>query len=183
MEEKSSVKKGIFSWIKAIVIGVVTAFLCREYIFSPMLVKGASMLPTYESEDVIIISKVSDIDHFDQVVFKSPVEDEYYIKRVIGLPGDTIEMKNDVLIVNGKEYEEPYVNRKSSISLQNRITEDFTLQEVTGENKVPEGYIFVLGDNRLQSADSRHYGLIQIDTVLGESKIRVFPFQDIQLFW
>lgn len=183
MEEKSSIKRELFSWTKAIFIGIVIAFVFREYIFSPIIVKGASMLPTYENEDVIIISKVSGIDRFDQIVFKSPYEDEYYIKRVIGLPGDTVEMHDDVLIVNDIEYEEPYVNREANIPSVNRITEDFTLEEITGEDTVPEGYIFVLGDNRMRSADSRHYGLIEMDSILGESKLRVFPFRDVELFW
>ncbi|SOC36054.1 signal peptidase I [Ureibacillus acetophenoni] len=182
-EKKASTKKEIISWVFAIVFGIVVAFVCREYIFSPVVVKGASMVPTYENKDVIIVSKISKINRFDHVVFKAPYEDEYYIKRVIGLPGDTVEMKDDVLIVNGEEYEEPYVNREAADPLQNRITENFTLQEIIGEDKVPEGFIFVLGDNRLKSADSRHYGLISMEAILGESKLRVFPFQSIKLFW
>ncbi len=182
-EKEKSTKKELFSWVIAIVFGIVIAFVCREYVFSPVVVKGASMIPTYENKDVIIVSKISNIDRFDHVVFKAPYEDEYYIKRVIGLPGDTVEMKEDVLIVNGVEYEEPYVNRKTETPMQQRITENFTLEELTGENKVPEGFIFVLGDNRLKSADSRHYGLIPIDSILGESKLRIFPFQSIKLFW
>ncbi|HWL23513.1 MAG TPA: signal peptidase I [Ureibacillus sp.] len=181
-EKKTSAKKELFSWVFAIIFGVIVAFVCREYIFSPVVVKGASMIPTYEDKDVIIVSKMSNIDRFDQVVFKAPYEDEFYIKRVIGLPGDTIEMKDDVLIVNGKKYDEPYVNRAGENPLQNRITENFTLEELTGEKTVPEGFIFVLGDNRLKSADSRHYGLIPIDSILGESKLRIFPFQNIKLF-
>ncbi|MFY3793207.1 signal peptidase I [Ureibacillus sp. MALMAid1270] len=182
-EKKTSAKKEFVSWIFAIVFGIVVALVCREYIFSPVVVKGASMVPTYENKDVIIVSKVSHIDRFDHVVFKAPYEDEYYIKRVIGLPGDTIEMKEDVLIINGVEYKEDYVNREGAVPFQNRITENFTLEEVTGEKTVPEGYIFVLGDNRLKSADSRHYGLIPMDSILGESKLRIFPFQNIRLFW
>ncbi len=182
-EKEKSTKKELFSWVIAIVFGIVIAFVCREYVFSPVVVKGASMIPTYENKDVIIVSKISNFDRFDHVVFKAPYEDEYYIKRVIGLPGDTVEMKEDVLIVNGVEYEEPYVNRKTETPMQQRITENFTLEELTGENKVPEGFIFVLGDNRLKSADSRHYGLIPIDSILGESKLRIFPFQSIKLFW
>lgn len=182
-EKRNTAKKELVSWMFAIVFGIVVALVCREYIFSPVVVKGASMIPTYENKDVIIVSKVSEINRFDHVVFKAPYEDEYYIKRVIGLPGDTVEMIDDVLTVNGVQYDENYVNREGVSPLQNRVTEDFTLEELTGEKIVPEGFIFVLGDNRLKSADSRHYGLIPIDSILGESKIRIFPFQNIQLFW
>jgi len=175
-------KSEFMSWLVAILFGIVISFICREFLFSPLVVKGASMLPTYENQDVIIVSKLSEINRFDQVVFEAPYEDEYYIKRVIGLPGDTVEMREDILIINDKEYNEPYVNRNSTSPLQIRVTENFTLEELTGYDTVPEGYLFVLGDNRLRSSDSRHFGLIPIDSVLGESKLRIYPFTHIKLF-
>lgn len=182
MENKRfNMKKEVLSWILAISFGIVVSIVCREYVFSPVIVNGASMNPTYEDQDVVIVSKVSTIHRFDHVVFKAPYEDEYYIKRVIGLPGDTVEMKDDILIVNNVEYEEPYVNRKTENPMQKRHTENFTLQQITGETKVPEGYIFVLGDNRLRSSDSRHYGLIPLEDVFGESKLRVYPFHQMKI--
>ncbi|MFC5540326.1 MAG: signal peptidase I [Bacilli bacterium] len=180
MKENKIVKE-LASWFLVILMGYAIAFICREYIFSPVVVDGASMSPTYENEDIILVSKISKIERFDHIVFKAPYEDEYYIKRVIGLPGDTIEMKDDVLIINGKEYEEPYVNR-NSVS-QMRTTENFTLEELTGEKTVPEGYIFVLGDNRLRSYDSRHFGLIPLDDVYGESKMRIYPLKNMKIFY
>lgn len=179
MEEKSY-KKEALSWLFTIIIGVAIALICKTYIFSPVVVKGASMDPTYEDEDVIIVSKLSKIQRFDHVVFLAPNGEEYYIKRVIGLPGDSIEMKDDVLVINGKEYEEPYVNRETNDSI--RVTEDFTLEQLTGEKAVPEGYIFVMGDNRLKSYDSRHYGLIPMEDIYGESKMRIFPLKEMKLF-
>lgn len=174
-------KKEALSWFLAISLGLLISFVFREYVFSPVIVKGASMNPTYENEDVIIVSKLSEIDRFDHVVFKAPYKDEYYIKRVIGLPGDTVEMKDDLLIVNGIEYDEPYVNRQTKHPMQKRVTENFTLFEITGEHQVPEGFIFVLGDNRLNSYDSRDYGLIPMDDILGESKLRVYPIHQIKI--
>lgn len=182
MNETSKPKNEFLSWLVAIFFGIVLSFICREFVFSPLIVKGASMVPTYENSDVIIISKISDIDRFDHVVFQSPFEDEYYIKRVIGLPGDTVEMKEDVLIINGEEYDEPYVNRDIENPFQKRLTENFTLKELTGESEVPEGYLFVLGDNRLRSSDSRHFGLISEESILGESKLRIYPLSDLHLF-
>ena len=182
MVEKEKTKNELISWLVTILVGITIAYICRKFLFFPLIVNGASMTPTYEDDDVIIVSKISEIDRFDQIVFQSPIEDEYYIKRVIGLPGDTIEMNEDVLIVNGKEYEEPYVNRETVDPFQKRITENFNLVDIIGEEKVPKGYLFVLGDNRLKSTDSRHYGLIAIDEVIGESKMRIYPFNHIQLF-
>ena len=182
MTQPPKPKSEFMSWLVAILFGIVISFICREFLFSPLIVKGASMMPTYENQDVIIISKISEINRFDQIVFEAPYEEEYYIKRVIGLPGDTVEMKDDILIINKKEYEESYVNRNDENLLQNRVTENFTLEEITGYDIVPKGYLFVLGDNRLRSSDSRHFGLIPIESVLGESKIRIYPLSNIKLF-
>ncbi|MDI7742157.1 signal peptidase I [Lysinibacillus fusiformis] len=182
MTKPPKAKNEFMSWLVAILFGIVISFICREFLFSPLIVKGASMMPTYENQDVIIISKISEIDRFDQIVFEAPYEEEYYIKRVIGLPGDTVEMKDDILIINNKKYEESYVNRNDENPLQKRVTENFTLEEVTGYETVPKGYLFVLGDNRLQSSDSRHFGLIPVESVLGESKIRIYPLSNIKLF-
>ena len=182
MDEEGKKKNDLISWLVTILIGLIIVYICREFLFFPLVVNGASMTPTYENGDIIIVSKISDIDRFDQIVFQSPIEDEFYIKRVIGLQGDSIEMKEDVLIINGKEYLEPYVNRETTDPFQKRITENFSLEEITGEEKVPKGYLFVLGDNRLKSTDSRHYGLIAVDEVIGESKMRIYPFKHIRLF-
>jgi len=182
MTQSPKPKNEFMSWLVAILFGIVISFIFREFVFSPLVVQGASMQPTYENQDVIIVSKLSEINRFDQIVFEAPNENEYYIKRVIGLPGDTVEMKDDILIINNQEYEEPYVKRDDDNPFQKRVTENFTLEEVTGQDTVPEGYLFVLGDNRLRSSDSRHYGLIPIDSVLGESKIRIYPLTNIKLF-
>lgn len=179
MKNQIDLKKELLSWFFIIVFSISVSFICKQYLFSPVVVEGASMEPTYEDQDVIIISKISDIKRFDQIVFQSPIEDELYIKRVIGLPGDTIEMKDDVLYINGEKYEEPYVNRKEN---RKKYTEDFTLEELIGEKTVPDGHVFVLGDNRLRSSDSRHYGIISMDEIVGVSKVRILPIKQFEIF-
>lgn len=182
MEKKIDTKSELKSWLLSFVFAFAFVFICKQFLFSPVVVDGKSMEPTYKDDDVIIVSKISKIKHFDQVVFKSPIENAYYIKRVIGLPGDSVEVKDDILYINGKKYEEPYVNRSEDVSEFGHYTEDFTLEELTGEKTVPENHLFVLGDNRLYSKDSRHFGFISYDAILGESKIRIFPFKHIKLF-
>mgnify|MGYP002510337015 CR=1 FL=1 len=171
------VKKELYSWGKSIVFALVLVFVCRTFLFTPVIVKGESMEPTFEENDKLIVSKISKINRFDQIVFQAPNQDEQHIKRVIGLPGDTVVMEDDVLYVNGESYEEPYVNRKSTTA--NKVTGDFTLEQLTGKQQVPKGFVFVLGDNRLKSGDSRLYGFISKDEIIGEVKFRYYPLKQI----
>ena len=175
---KESTKKEIYSWIKSLAFAFIIAFVCRHFLFAPSIVFGESMSPTFHDQDRIVVSKTAEIERFDVIVFDAPdMEDEYYIKRVIGLPGDRIEMKNDVLYINGKELEEPYLIENKEENLLSKLTEDFSLLDKTGESKVPEGKLFVMGDNRLKSKDSRIFGLISSDSVIGEVKLRIYPLQ------
>ena len=176
LQEKT--KKEVYAWTKSIAFALIIAFICRNFLFTPTTVYGESMEPTFQEKDRVLISKISDIQRFDIVVFNAPDEDQrHYIKRVIGLPGDTVEMKDDVLYINGTPYEEPYVKRKSDITL--KVTSDFTLKELSGKTTVPNGYLFVLGDNRLKSRDSRSFGFISADSIIGKVKLRFFPLQDV----
>ncbi|MEI3614737.1 signal peptidase I [Pseudogracilibacillus sp. SO30301A] len=80
---------------------LIIAVVIRSFLFSPSLVLGQSMEPTFENHDRVIVSKISNIQRFDIIVFDAPDVNEYYIKRVIGLPGDTVGVKDDVLYING----------------------------------------------------------------------------------
>ena len=176
---KSSFENERYSWIKAILFASLIAIVCRHFLFSPIAVKGESMLPTLADKDRLVISKVTSIDRFDIIVFQAPDQDENYIKRVIGIPGDTVEIKDDVLYINGKAYKEAYVNKNINRTIYNKETGDFHLQDYTSEKTIPEGYYFVLGDNRWKSNDSREFGLISSKSIIGEVKFRYYPLQDI----
>ncbi|MGG4265444.1 signal peptidase I [Peribacillus simplex] len=176
----------MFSWIKAIVIAVVLAFTIRTYIFTPIVVDGQSMMPTLENHERIILNKfgtkISDINRFDIIVFQVTKEKDY-IKRVIGLPGDHIEYRNDTLYINGKKYEESYLTKsKKEYKIKNQpLTFDFKLEDYTGENVVPENELFVMGDNRQNTTDSRQIGTISIDKVKGKANFVYWPIKDIEL--
>jgi signal peptidase I len=179
---RESTKKEIYSWIKSVAFAFIIVFLCQQFLFAPRIVYGESMSPTFHDKDRVVINKFDDIERFDLIVFKAPdVEDEQYIKRVIGLPGDTVEMKDDVLYINGKAVEEPYLISNKENTLSDKLTGDFTLQEITGESKVPIGSLFVLGDNRLISKDSRFFGSISDDSVIGKVKFRFYPIQKMSI--
>lgn len=172
-------------WLKAIVFAVVLVVGVRMFIFTPTLVSGESMMPTYENGDRVVVNiigkQISGLERFDVVVFNA-TEKEDYIKRVIGLPGDHVAYKDDVLYINGKPYDEPYLDAyKAQLTGNGTLTQDFTLEELANVSTIPEGYVFVLGDNRVISKDSRHpeVGFIAMDTIIGKANIRFYPFEHI----
>ncbi|QGQ44598.1 signal peptidase I [Metabacillus sediminilitoris] len=152
-------------------VGVcLVAILLKNLIFVEYKVEGVSMQPTYEEGRLLSINKLgvyfTPLKRFDIVVFYPPNSDEIYVKRVIGLPGDEIHYKDDQLYVNNKAVNEPFLPLKDNSNVT-KLTGNFTLEEITNDIKIPKGYIFVIGDNRLQSRDSRHFGLVKMDDVIG----------------
>lgn len=179
-------KMHFFSWVRTIVIALVLALTIRTYIFSPIVVDGESMMPNLKDHDRIILNKFttkfSDIHRFDIVVFHA-TKDKDYIKRVIGLPGDHIEYRNDTLYINGKKYEEPYLTkpRRKYDQMNQLFTYDFKLEDYTGEKVVPENELFVMGDNRRHSKDSREIGTISVDEVKGKANLVFWPIKEVEL--
>ena len=182
--EKSK-KNELWDWIKTIAVAGFFVMAMRMFIFSPILVDGASMMPTYEDGDKVIVNKISKhlsgIDRFDVIVFEAPIGKDY-IKRVIGLPGDHIAYEDDILYVNGEALEEPYLDEYKEQLLDNGLlTYNFTLESITDYEVIPEGYLFVLGDNRRKTTDSRdpRVGLVPMKKVLGKAHFRIYPFDSI----
>lgn len=182
--EEYKIKNEFIEWLKACVFAIVLVWLVKAFLFTPVEVKGASMMPTVEEGERVIVNKISqsfsDFERSDIIVFEER-PGTYFIKRVIGIPGDTIEYKDDVLYINGEKVEEPYLDEnKSELKDTGTLTEDFSLFDYTGERKVPEGQLFVLGDNRRKSSDSRdaRVGLIDIESVLGKTNIVFWPIQN-----
>ena len=135
------------------------------------------MEPQLHNGDEMIMLKKSKIDRFDIVVFPDPSgSQESYVKRVIGLPGDELYVKDDQLFINNQVIEEPYLEPNKS-NYPDEYTSDFSLWNTVGELRVPEGFYFVLGDNRPHSGDSRQFGLVPIDSVEGEAVFTYSPFE------
>ncbi|WP_342600667.1 signal peptidase I [Psychrobacillus sp. FSL H8-0483] len=184
MEKVKKEKNELWEWSKALLIAFGLAAIIRFFLFTPIVVDGESMMPTLKNGDRMVVNKigymVGEPDRYDIVVFHAP-EQKNYIKRVIGLPGDHVEFKNDQLFINGKELPEPYLEQYKSEITEGTLTGDFTLEDITQEKEIPEGYIFVMGDNRLYSKDSRHIGLVAIDEVIGNTNFVFWPLNEIGL--
>ncbi|EJP21862.1 signal peptidase I [Peptostreptococcaceae bacterium AS15] len=175
----NSIKKEIIEWIKSILFAIVIAFIITIFI-SPTVVKGESMYPTLQNNNYIILNKTaywfSTPKRGDIVVFKSHIKDEKgkdkdLVKRVIGLPGDHIEIKYGNVYVNEELQNETYING------------DYTDGSI--DLIVPEGKIFAMGDNRPNSFDSRadEIGTIDINSeIIGKALIRLYPFNEINFF-
>ena len=167
----------IISWIWSIIVACVLMAILYFFIGRPFTVSGQSMYPTLHNGDHMIMSKLGGINRFDVVILKAPDEDKEYIKRVIGMPGDTVEVKRGVLYINGKVVEQPFIN--SDNSKKTVFIDDFTLKELTGVDKVPEGKYFVMGDNRGVSKDSRMIGFIDASAIEGKAVFTVWPINRI----
>ncbi len=144
------------------IIVIILVLLFKKFVVSPIKVNGSSMFKTLHDGDIMILNiigyRFSDVERFDIVVVDEG--DEYLIKRVIGLPGETIEYKDNQLYVNGKKVKENYGSEK---------TDDFKV-------KVSKDSYFVLGDNRTNSLDSRYFGAFKRKKILGKTKLTIFPF-------
>ena len=183
---------------------IIVMLLLRVYVWQPVIVEGHSMDPTLADKERLVIIRTASIKRQDIVVAKElnkeTNETKNIVKRVIGLPGDTISFKNDVHMVNDKVVKEPYLadyqkafasdhlqktyqgNAFFQSLAQNAKT--FTLSAASQTEfsvKVPEGQYFLMGDNRLVSQDSRQVGTFKKSDIVGEAKLRIWPLKKIGL--
>ncbi len=154
-----------------IVVALIAAFLLRTYVIAPYYVSGFSMEPTLHNQERLLVNeigfKLSGLQIGDIIVFHPPLPVSIdFIKRVIALPGDTVSMSNGQVYINGKLLPEPWetVGGKSYL-------DHFNLPPT----KIKPGYIYVLGDNRAHSDDSRFFGPVPISSVVGQAVFAVWP--------
>ena len=166
---KKTTKQKVSSVLNATlpyVIIVIVVALIRTFIITPVQVEGMSMYSTLDDKEILLLKKYDkSYDRFDVVVFN--YNNTKLIKRVIGLPGDTVAYKDNKLYINGKYIKEDFLK-------DNQETYDFSLEEL-GYETVPDGYYFVMGDNRTNSTDSRIIGLISDDDIEGTTNFAIFP--------
>lgn len=174
---KKTLKQELTEWVVTLAVALVIAFVVRSFIFEPVRVDGDSMYPTLHHGEIMYVSKTAygtsffgipftdigfdftvggDPERFDVVVCRYPNRGKTnFVKRVVGLPGDTIEIKGGYLYINGEGYREKF--------LHERMLSDF------GPYTVPEGHYFLMGDNRNSSNDSRsnRVGPVTRDMIIG----------------
>jgi signal peptidase I len=173
-------------WVAVVVGALVVALVVKTFLFQAFYIPSASMEPTLEKGDRVLVNKLSydlhDVHRGDVVVFELPADEvgadgiKDLIKRVIGLPGDVIETREGEVYINDRRLEEPYL-------ADGTVTGD----PAQGNNPaitrqtVPEGSVFVMGDNRANSHDSRYSdrGPIPIDTIVGRAFVLVWPLPDV----
>ncbi|MET3288461.1 signal peptidase I [Brevibacillus fluminis] len=173
-------KKEAWEWIKALVIALVFAFFIRTFLFAPFIVEGESMEATLHNNERLVVNKaiyyLSKPQRGDIIVFHAEA-DKDYIKRVIGVAGETVEVRDDELFINGKKVDEPYLAKKR----EEAKAEGLPLTENFGPIQIPPNHIFVMGDNRQNSRDSRMIGPVDLGTVVGRAEFVFWPIQEGRL--
>ena len=171
--QRSSTRNAV-EWLVVVVGAVVVALLIKTFVVQAFRIPSDSMVPTLLDGDRVLVNKLSydahDINRGDVVVFErppglpaSPDDPDDLIKRVIGLPGETIEAHEGIVVVDGRELREPYlVDEASTFNIDTPI-------------KVPEDHVLVLGDNRTNSTDGRAFGPIPVDSVVGRAFMIMWP--------
>lgn len=208
-EKQVSEETPLHFWVTTILSALVVFLVVwglKSFLIANDQVSGPSMQPTFQDKDRIIALRKANVHRKDVVVLEAPDQvNTLYIKRIIGMPGDTVESKNDVIYINGKKISQPFLEnsyKKADNSVGANYTTDFTLKslakgpyysdiysdnskllnQVKKDGRVPKGQYFVMGDHRDVSKDSRMIGFIKADKIVGVVKLRYWPLSEIKTF-
>ena len=177
-KRKHSATRNALEWIAVIVGAVLVALIIKTFVVQAFKIPSDSMYPTLMNGDRVVVNKLSydahDLNRGDVVVFDRPEglpagpdDPKDLIKRVIGLPGDTLMTRDGSVYVNDRRLEEPY------------LPEGTMSYDIDRPVVVPEGQVFLMGDNRGFSSDSRVFGTVDVDTVVGRAFMIMWPFSRI----
>lgn len=177
-----SVVEFVVELVKVIFVSLAIIIPVRYFLIQPFYVKGASMEPNFYNNEYLIIDEISyrfkEPERGDIIVFKYPFDhSQYFIKRIIGLPGETVELKDGKVIVYNSLYKQGVEIDESAYIVYN-MTKTSTDKKI----RLGEDEYFVLGDNRDMSLDSRSFGPISSDLIIGKVWFRGWPFNRIKVF-
>lgn len=166
--EERKARESSWKWLREFVISLVISVFIIVFLYQPVKVEGTSMMPGLADQERIFINKyayrLGSIERGDVVVFRYPGDaSKNYIKRIVGVPGDRIEILKGAVVVNGNQLLEPYVPGR------------FRDNRSMGEVVVPAGSYFVLGDHRNLSSDSRDFGMVERDAIFGKAVFAYWP--------
>lgn len=171
----------IWETIKIIIVSLAIIIPVRYYLIQPFFVRGASMEPTFENSDYILIDEITyqfrSPKRGEVVVFRSPENSsQFFIKRIVGLPGETVQIKSDRVTIFSSSNTAGILLDESPYLAAN--------QETKGNLsvKLDDNEYFVMGDNRLQSSDSRRWGALGKNMITGKVFVRIWPFSQFKTF-
>ena len=166
-------------WLKLAFLAALLAFVIRGFIWIPMKVDGNSMAKTLQQGDQLVYEKFTRVKRFDVVIFRQP-DGSTYIKRIIGLPGESVAYKDDELFIDGKKMTEPFLGQAKIKRSSNQYTSNFDTETILGKDKISDKAYFVLGDNRRLSKDSRSFGEIKEEDIFGKAVFIYYPFKHLK---
>ena len=172
-----SVVLSFFEFLKTVIIIVILAAVIRLFIIQPFIVDGQSMEPSFQNNDYLITEKITFKLHEPtrgEIIILRPPDNPSvnYLKRVIGIPGDTIIIKDGAVTVNDQKIDEPYTDGQKTLTVNG--------QEL--KTTLRDSEFFVMGDNRNHSRDSRELGPIPIQNIVSHVWIRLYPFNQVKIF-
>ncbi|WP_105124482.1 signal peptidase I [Streptococcus suis] len=199
-KKRSSFANFLVEW-GLLILFMLVIFASRYFLWDPVSVDGHSMDPTLQHQEKLVMFKTTSIDRFDIVVASetdSDGKEKLIVKRVVGMPGDTIRYENDVLYINDQEVDEPYLDEYLAAFQKDKLQEEYAYNKqfqavaqaaqaftqdanrsINFSVTVPEGQYYLLGDDRLVSLDSRSVGTFARNKIKGEVVFRFWPFNRV----
>lgn len=183
--ENIQVKEKESPWelVRFVLVALFIMVPIRMFVIQPFVVSGSSMFPTFEDKNYLIVDEISyhlgEPDRYDVVIFRYPNDTKkFFIKRIIGLPGETVEIKNETVKIYTGESKEGIVLEETYANFEG----DCNTTKMEVRRQLTDNEYFVMGDNRYCSSDSRFWGPVNKDLLIGRALVRLWPMREIDMW-